>query len=248
MAGITASSASKVLLAGSTSADHSLGGFVVGEMVTLGVSPTGTSYSWGQAIPAASTRARSALSATTGASVTFTADVAGVFTVTVIVDDVTSYTLRLTVTSTAISQLAEAIRQTPKADATVPAPAVGLMVYFSDTFSQWAAKDPSDRVWPLLRGALGTNLTDADQNIGVAGGQRYVLPDSTLTDTRAKTVVDTSAVRGNIIELVRLDTSAEVCTVAYGGTGSPVTWAANELLRFKFDGSTFQLDERSSLS
>jgi hypothetical protein len=248
MAGITASSASKVLLAGSTSADKALGGFTVGEMVTLATSPTGTEYQWGQAFPAGSSQARAAISATDGASVTFVPDVAGVHTITCLVDDVTSYTLRLTVTSTAISTLAEAIRQTPKANATVPAPAAGLTSFFSDELTQLAVKDSSDRVWPLLRGAMGADLTDADQTLTIADGGRRTLPESTLTDTRAKTVSDSGAVRGNVIELVRYDTSAEVCTVAYGGTGSPVTWAANELLRFKHDGSTFQLDERRALS
>jgi hypothetical protein len=248
MAGIICNSASKTMLAGATSADNAVAGRVTGEQCTLTVSPTGTDYEWSIAIPSSSSAARSALSATTGSSVTFTPDVPGVFTLVAVVDSTTTYVLRVGVTSTAISQLAEAIRQTPKAGATVPAPAVGLMSFFSDDFSQLAVKDPSDRVWPVLTGAMGAALTDADQTLTVAGGTRYVLPESTLTDTRAKTVSDSGAVRGNVIELVRYDTSAEVCTVAYGGTGSPVTWAANELLRFKHDGSTFQLDERRALS
>jgi hypothetical protein len=252
MAGITASSASKVLLAGSTSADKSLGGFAVGEMVTLATSPTGTEYQWGQAFPAGSSQARAAISATTGASVTFVPDVAGVHTITCLVDDVTSYTLRLTVTSTAISQLAEAIRQTPKADATVPAPAVGLMVFFSDTFSQWAVKDPSDRIWPLLTGAMGAALTDANATIQIGDGGRRVLPDATLTDNRTVTLGTTSAVAGDIIELVRLDTEAFTLAVVNGGPGAGtlLTYAVSAALYgcFKFDGTNWALDRRRALS
>ncbi len=248
MAGILANSASKTMLAAATSADNSVAGRVTGEQITLTVSPSGTDYTWSQSIPSGSTPRRSALSDSTGASVTCTPDVAGTYTVTCIVDSTTTYVLRIGVTSTAISQLAEAIRQSPKEDSTVPAPSLGLTLFFSDTIDQLAVKDPSDRVWPVLRGAMGTALTDADQSVAVASGQRYVLADSTLTDTRVKTISDVGAVRGNIIELVRFDTSDEVCTVAFGGSGSPITWAANELLRFKFDSSTFQLDERSSIS
>jgi len=252
MAGITASSASKVLLAGSTSADKALGGFAVGEMVTLATSPTGTEYLWGQSFPAGSNQVRAAISATTGASVTFVPDVAGVHTITCLVDDVTSYTLHLTVTSTAISQLAEAIRQTPKADATVPAPAVGLMVYFSDELSQWAVKDPSGRIWPVLTGEMGTALTDADATITVADGQRRVLSDGTLTDNRSVTLGTSGAVLGDTIDIARIDTEAFTLAIINGGAGAGtlLTFPVGAMLyaKFRFDGTNWELRERRSLS
>ncbi len=239
------------MLAGATSDDNAVAGRVTGEQITLTVSPAGTDYAWSWAIPSSSSAARSALSATTGASVNFTPDVAGVFTITADVDgDI--YVLRIVVTSTAISQLAEAIRQTPKADATVPAPAVGLMIYFSDTFSQWAAKDPSDRVWPLLTGAMGAALTDADQTLTVGDGGRRVLPDSTLSANRTKTLGTSGAVAGDVIEIVRLDTEAFTMPIVNGGPGAGtlLTFAVSAMLYacFKFDGTNWALDRRRALS
>jgi hypothetical protein len=96
--------------------------------------------------PAASSRARSALSAETGATVTFTPDVAGYYVLTATVDSVTAYILRIAVTSTAISQLVEAIRFSPKTDSSVPAPALGLTMYYSSDQDALCVKDPDDAV------------------------------------------------------------------------------------------------------
>jgi hypothetical protein len=146
MAGITAASASETLAAGDTSADHAVGGFITGESILLGTSPTGTDYEWALTQPAASSRARSALSAETGATVTFTPDVAGYYVLTATVDSVTAYILRIAVTSTAISQLVEAIRFSPKTDSSVPAPALGLTMYYSSDQDALCVKDPDDAV------------------------------------------------------------------------------------------------------
>lgn len=252
MSGITASAASKVLLAGSTSTDKSLGGFVTGEMVTLGVTPSGTSYTWGQSFPAGSSQARAALSATTGATVSFVPDVSGVHVITVLVDGTDSYTLRLAVTSTAISQLTECIRQTPKANASVPVPAIGLTSFFSDELSQLAVKDPSDRIWPVLTGAMGAALTDADATIQIGNGGRRVLSDATLTANRTITLGTTSAALGDIIEIARLDTEAFTVAVVNGGPGAGtlLTFAVSTMLlaSFRFDGTNWALDRRRSLS
>jgi DNA-binding transcriptional regulator YdaS (Cro superfamily) len=240
------------MLAAATSADNSVAGRVTGELITLTVSPTGTDYEWDLNTPSASAKARSALSASTGSSVTFTPDVGGIFTALVTVDSVTQYVLRIGVTSTALSQLAEAVRQTPKADATVPAPAVGLTHYFSDTLSQWAAKDPSDIVWPLLTGAMGATLTDADATIQIGDGGRRVLPASTLSDNRTITLGTTNAVLGNVIEIARLDVEAFTLAIVNGGVGAGTlaTFAvsAREYASFRFDGTNWALWTRRPLS
>lgn len=251
MAGILANSASATMLAAATSDDNAVGGRVTGEQITLTVSPSGTDYAWSWSIPSSSSPARSALSADTGASVTFTPDVAGVFTVVCVVDGTDSYTLRITVTSTAISQLVEAIRQTPKVDATVPAPALGLTTYFSDTLSQWAGKDPSDRVWPLLTGTMGAALTNADATVTIGGGGRRVLPDATLTANRTVTLGTSNAVLGDVIEIVRLDTEAFTLAIVNGGAGAGtlLTFAVGAMLyaKFRFDGSNWALSERRAI-
>ena len=247
MSGILCNSASKTMLAGATSADNAVSGRVTGEQCTLTVSPSGTDYEWSIAIPSSSSAARSALSATTGASVTFTPDVAGVYTITADVDgDI--YVLRITVTSTAISQLVECIRQTPKANATVPAPALGLTQFVSDELDQLAVKDPSDRIWPLLTGAMGAALTDVDQTLVIGDGGRRILPDATLTDNRTKTLGTSGAVAGDVIEIARLDTEAFTMPIVNGGPGAGtlLTFPVSTMLYgcFKFDGTNWALDRR----
>ncbi len=134
------------MLAAATSADNSVSGRVTGEQITLTVSPSGSDYQWSLAMPSGASQARSALSAETGASVTFTPNAAGVFTAVVLVDSTTSYTLRISITSTAISTLVETIRLSPKTDASVPAPSAGMMLYYSSDQDALCVKDPDDAV------------------------------------------------------------------------------------------------------
>jgi hypothetical protein len=177
--------------------------------------------------------------------------VAGVWTVVCVVDSTTTYVLRITVTSTAISQLVECIRQTPKANATVPAPALGLTQFVSDELEQLAVKDPSDRIWPLLTGAMGASLTDADQTLVIGDGGRRVLPDSTLTDNRTKTLGTSGAVAGDVIEIARLDTEAFTMAIVNGGPGAGtlLTFPVSTMLYgcFKFDGTNWALDRRRAI-
>jgi hypothetical protein len=143
MAGITAAAASKTLLSGDTSADKVSSTWVTGERITLGVTPSGTTYQWGQAAPSGSRLARSALSSDIGASVTFTPDVGGTWTITCLVDGVTTYSLRLVVAAAAIAEPVEAVRFSPRADSTIPAPAAGRTMYFSSDQNALVTKDPS---------------------------------------------------------------------------------------------------------
>jgi hypothetical protein len=153
MAGILANSASATMLAGDTSADNARAGYVTNERILLTTNPSGTDYVWSLSWPSTSNRARSALDATTGASVSFTPDVGGLWTIQCIVDSATAYVLRLSVTSVGISQLVEVIRLSPISDASVPAPAVGLSMYLSIEQAGIVAKDPAGDIFPVELGA-----------------------------------------------------------------------------------------------
>ena len=253
MAGITAISPSATLSAGSTSADNSSSGWVTGERILLGVTPAASSsYAWSQSVPSASTRARSALEDDDIAAPGFTPDVGGTYVIVALIDGTTEYTLKLTVQNAAASELEEALRWSPRLDSTITAPTLGLVQFYSDTWENLACKDPSDRVWPLLTGAMGAALTDASPTIQIGDGGRRVLPASTLTANRTITLGTTSAVAGNIIEIARLDVEAFTVAVVNGGAGAGtlMTFAvsAREYAKFKFDGTNWALDERRTLS
>lgn len=146
MAGILANSASATMLSGDTSADNARSGYITSERIVLTTNPTGTDYVWASSAPSNSSLARSALSAETGASVTFTPDVAGFYTITCTVDSVTSYVLRISVTATAVSQLVECIRFSPKTNASIPTPAAGVVVFFSSDDEVLSQKDSNGDV------------------------------------------------------------------------------------------------------
>jgi hypothetical protein len=236
----------------SSTSDDTKAGYVVGSPITLTVSEGGSDYVWASGAPSSSTLARSALSATTGSSVSFTPDVAGYYNVIATVDTTDVYILRISVTQTATSSLVESLRHSPKEDSTIAAPALGLTQFFSDTFDNLAVKDPSDRVWPLLTGAMGAALTDADATIQIGDGGRRVLPDATLTANRTVTLGTTSAVAGDIIEIARIDTEAFTLAVVNGGPGAGtlLTMAVSAMLygKFRFDGTNWALSERRPLS
>jgi len=140
MAGILANSVSKTMEPGDTSVDNTTSGFLTLESIVLSTSPGGAAYSWGLAKPEGST-ARCALSDATAAAPTMTPDIAGDYVITVTVDSTTSYVLRANVTQTAITTAYEAIRLSPKSDASVPTPIVGCALYWSEDQSALAVKD-----------------------------------------------------------------------------------------------------------
>ena len=115
-----------------TATDNVVAGYITGEAVALSVTPAGTSYTWGQAIPAGSTPKRSGLPSTGGATQSFTPDVAGVYVITCTVDG-TAYTLRMSVTATTAVTATGATRYLPVTDASVTAPPVGCVVYMSSS-------------------------------------------------------------------------------------------------------------------
>lgn len=132
--------------AGDTSVDKVASGYVAGERVALSVTPAGTNYQWSSAAPGGSSLARSALSADTGAAVTFAPDVAGTYLVGCIVDGVTTYVIRLTVQAAAVAEPVEAVRFSPRSDASIPAPAAGITMYYSSDQDALCVKAPDDSI------------------------------------------------------------------------------------------------------
>jgi hypothetical protein len=149
MAGIIATSASKVMVSGDTSAEDVESGYITNEQIALSVTPSGSTYSWNQSVPTSSAPGRSRLTSDDAATSRFTPDVPGMYVVTCLVNGVTFYVLRLSVTSLAVSQFVEALRFSPIADANVPAPAAGRMVYFSSDQDALVAKDPDDNLFTI---------------------------------------------------------------------------------------------------
>lgn len=74
--------------------------------------------------------------------------------------------------------------------------------------------------WHLVRAnVLGANLTDANENLTVGGNFFRVLPAATLTASRTKTAQTTNAAAGDVIHVLRLDTTANTLIIANGGLG-----------------------------
>lgn len=133
MAGILASSISKTMVSGDTSPNDVESGYVTAEQITLATTPTGTSYSWGQSVPAGSVAALSSLDSTTDAAPRFTPDVAGEYVITCVVDGSTTYVIRLSVVAVAVQAALGGLRFLPRTDASVTAPSTGATLYFSTT-------------------------------------------------------------------------------------------------------------------
>lgn len=149
MAGILAVSAS--VTTPGTDANNSVSGYVTGEQVVLSTVPTGSSYQWGQSIPSGSTPLRSALSASSGASVSFTPDVAGEYVIVCTVDGSTVYTMRLSVTAATVQTVSGATRYAPVTDTSITAPATGAILYFSSstTPNKLSVKFPDNSIQRL---------------------------------------------------------------------------------------------------
>ncbi len=146
MAGILANSASKTMTSGS--ADNSVSGYLVGEQIVLTVTPTGTDYVWAVAKPSGSATARSNLDATTGASVKFTPDAEGYFTVSCVVDSTTTYTLRIAAQSIGTVTYHSASNFSPLNNAQVPVPALGH-TWFHSTELGGPAYKVGSTVYPI---------------------------------------------------------------------------------------------------
>lgn len=147
MAGIMANSASVTMGAGDTSADKSVSSYLSKETITLSVT-SGDSFSWGLAKPTAS-GTTSRLSSSTDASVTLTPDVEGYYVVTCLVDNTTSYVIRIGVSQVSAVTSLTAIRLMPTENATIPTPAFGATLFFSIEEDAVAVKLPNGTVTAL---------------------------------------------------------------------------------------------------
>ncbi len=145
MAGILANSVTATMSSGDTAVDKSVSGYIGNEQIVLTTSPAGSGYSWALSRPSNST-ARSDLDDATAATPTFTPDVPGMYVVTVTVDSVTAYVLRIAVLSVAVTRFGEVNLYLPIADSQVPTPTIGRAVYFSSTQNAMVEKRPDGTV------------------------------------------------------------------------------------------------------
>lgn len=142
--GILANSTS-VTMTTSTSDDVS-SGYILNEQVRLTLTVSGTTWLWSQSIPNAAGPSRSALDSYTSATPKFIPPAAGVYVLTCLVDGTTTYVLRIGVTATASVSVDQVIRLSPVTDTQVPAPAVGVSLYFSSTQNALVVKDTTGAV------------------------------------------------------------------------------------------------------
>jgi len=146
VSGIIASSATKTMVSGDTSADNTSSGYITNEQITLTVTDASpSSIRWVQAIPSASSASRSALDDDDVATVKFTPDVGGFYTITCVVDG-TTYVLRISVSAVAQNTLEGSLGLQPLTDAQVPTPSSGVNLYYSSTQSALAIKDSAGSI------------------------------------------------------------------------------------------------------
>lgn len=249
MAGIIANSASVTMLAGDTAADKAIGGFVVGERVTLAITPSGAALSWGMAAPSGST-VRAIYDDPASATPTFVPDVPGFYVLSVVVDSTTTYVLRASVASIAMGTFTEAIRFGPVGRTAVPAPPLGAAIFYDST-TGLSAKLPDDVCTPIAVGVAGAALTDADQTLQIGEGVHRV-QQTALTANRQKTLGTTGAAAGHVLELHRTDGATFTLAVINGGPGAGtlLTYPSGERHSavFRFDGTNWALWERRKMS
>lgn len=142
MAGILGNSVSVVMTTSTT--DQIQSGYVTGEQILLSTTPAGLSYLWSASVPQGSAAGRSAIVGVTDPKIV--PDVPGTYLVTCLVNGATFYQLRLTVTALSVSQSTQATRYSPVTDASVPAPAAGVCLYYSSTQGALCVKNPDGSV------------------------------------------------------------------------------------------------------
>lgn len=88
----------------------------------------------------------------------------------------------------------------------------------------------------------GTNLTNAAENVSVAGKRLRVLPAATLTASRTKTLLNDAAAAGDVIHVVRLDTTAWTMPIVDEASAATIfTFPASQSwwAEFRFDGTNW---------
>lgn len=186
MAGILANSVAKQMLSGDTTENNSVSGYVVGDPITLSVTPTGTNYQWGEAIPVSSAPARSQLKSPTDASPSFIPDVAGQYVITVVVDLITTYVIQIAVVDISPVTFTGGLEMPAVSDVSIPSPSVGLTVYNSIQHSGFVTKDPSGTIGSFGGGGGSGNVTGPNSSITktlprYAGTSGKIIDESLVT-------------------------------------------------------------------
>lgn len=148
MAGIMANSATETMVAGDTSADNSVSGYLARESITLSVTGSPSTFSWGLSKPSGSGSV-CALDDTDSASVAFSPDVEGYYVVTCLIDGATLYVLRVAVAQVSAVTSLTAVRLLPVADASVPTPPAGATLFYSSDSGVVSKKLPDGSVSAL---------------------------------------------------------------------------------------------------
>jgi hypothetical protein len=106
----------------------------------------------------------------------------------------------------------------------------------------WSARQTADitAIAHPSEGA-GSDLSDGDETINVAGGSWRLLP--LLTGNRTKTVGTTGAQKGDQITITRTSTAANTVAVVNGGAGGGTIWtmpaSKAAWVRLQFDGTNW---------
>jgi len=130
MAGIKANSGTNTMLDGATAVDKAVVGYLRNEQITLDTTGTPASFVWGISKPAGAT-ARSDLNSTTAAAVTFSPDKIGLWLITCNVATAT-YIIRIDVVDFTQSPTINGQRFSPVLEASVPTPASGAVLFWSE--------------------------------------------------------------------------------------------------------------------
>ena len=249
MAGILANSASATMLAGDTSADNAVSGYLTAERITLSVSPTGSDYAWTLSAPSSSATARSALDDDDDDTPSFIPDVSGYYVVTVTVDS-DIYILRISVAQTAVTDARDGIRLGAMGDAQFTAPATGRIIYESSDQSGLRTLSAADNLggfgYPLLTPGA---LADATGDVPVTTGSLFVIP--VVTAIRTYTLPTAGATSKDVVFLECRNSGAYATPIVNGGAGAGTLVAAPANgygYKFAYDGTNWSHAETFKLS
>lgn len=154
MAGILANSASKTMTSGDTTIDNNESGYVSGEMITLSVvlpapeAVTGLTLEWGLSIPDSARPDRTRLITAGENSMRFTPEsgVSGYYVVTVVINQSTSYVIRLGVSEVSQVTVLGALNLMPVLEASVLPPNSGLTLFVDVADNLLKSKDSDGNI------------------------------------------------------------------------------------------------------
>jgi hypothetical protein len=167
MAGILANSPSATMVAGDTAVDNTRVGYLVGEQVTLSVTPAGSIFSWGLAKPGGAT-VRSDLNATNLPSVVLVPDIEGFWTITATVDSTINYVLRLDIADQTPNSLTGALRFLERTGASIVVGPSGETMFFDSTLTRYRSKQSNGTIRDIDAGARTGSFTLSSGAVTVA--------------------------------------------------------------------------------